>query len=317
MTSRKFTMQRSWERQATIGFLGATTPTIWGPFIATFEQRLRELGWVNGGNIAIDDRWAEGRHKRYAQIAKEFVRDGVDIIVTSGTAPAIAAEKATLAGRKKSAPPIPVVTAASANPIKSNLVGGFAPAGGSVTGMSNGRIDLPTKRLRALRRVIPHLKRLAILGNPAAPNAKAEMKLLARKANRLRIKTVPCLVQQSTNITRSIKQLEGKVDAIYVCTDAFLTTHQVAIHTAAASAKLPTMHAFREYVEAGGLMSYGPNFHEIFRHAAGLVDRILRGAEPGTLPVKVQPASELVINHSTAKALGVKIPRRIRHMAIR
>src|SRR5581483_6809972 len=144
-----------------------------------------------------------------------------------------------------------------------------------------------------------------------------EMAQIARRARRIGVRTIPCPVRSPNDITRAITRLEGKVDAIYVCTDALLTTHQAAIHTAAASAKLPTMHAFREYVEAGGLMSYGPNFHPIFRHAAEITDRILRGTDPGKIPVKVQPASELVINHNTAKALGVKIPKGLRHEAIR
>ena len=294
----------------TIGFLGATNPRVWGKFIATFEEALRKRGWVDGGNASIMYRWAEGDPGNYAKFAKEFVNKDVDIIVTSGTLPALAVKKATLAAAAAPSA-IPVVVAALAAPVESGLVASFAQPGGNITGMSNEQINLASNRLDAFRSVVD-ISRLGILANPNASNAKEEMDDVYGFANNLGITPVTCQVTEVGEITTKIKALKGNVDALYVCTDAFLTTHQVAIHVAAANAGLPTMHAFREYVEAGGLMSYGPNFRTIFQHAAELVDKILRGASPAKLPIKKLKKNELVISSSTAQALGVPIPQGIK-----
>jgi putative ABC transport system substrate-binding protein len=294
----------------TIGFLGATNPMVWSKFIATFEEALRGRGWVNGGNASIMYRWAEGERGNYKKFAKEFVNKDVDIIVTSGTMPALAVKKATLAVADAPSA-IPVVVAALAAPVASGLVSSFAQPGGNITGMSNEQINLASDRLDAFRSVVA-ISRLGIVGNPNASNAKKEMDDVYGFANHLSITPVTCEVTEAEEITTKIKNLKGQVDALYVCTDAFLTAHQVAIHVAAASAGLPTMHAFREYVEAGGLMSYGPNFRTIFQHAAVLVDQILRGASPAKLPIKKLKKNELVISASTAQALGVAIPQGIK-----
>jgi putative tryptophan/tyrosine transport system substrate-binding protein len=304
MASREFTLHRSWARQATIGFLGATTPSIWSAFVAAFEQRLRELDWINGSNIAIDYRWAEGRQDRYAAFAQDFVRRKVDIIVTSGTAPAMAVKKATSV--------IPIVFAAAGDPVRTKLVASLARPGRNVTGMSNGQTDLAAERLEQLRKVVPGLRRLAIMGNRGSRNIPLEMAQIQRKARRLGIDTVICDVRRAAQITPAIKRLQGKADALFVCTDPFMTTHQIAINTSAASAKLPTMHAFRDYTETGGLMSYGPDFRAMFQRAADLVDKILRGTRAADLPVKLQKKHELVINQNTAHALGIPIPKRVR-----
>jgi ABC-type uncharacterized transport system substrate-binding protein len=300
----------SGKAKKTIGFLGATNPRVWGKFIATFEEALRGRGWVNGGNASIVYRWAEGESGNYTKFAKEFVKKDVDIIVTSGTMPALAVKKETLkAANAQSA--IPAVVAALAAPVESGLVADFAHPGGNITGMSNEQINLASARLDAFRSVV-EISRLGILANPNASNAKKELDDVYGFANNLGITPVTCEVTEVEEITTKIKELKGNVDALYVCTDAFLTTHQVAIHVAAASAGLPTMHAFREYVEAGGLMSYGPNFRTIFQHAAELVDKILRGASPANLPIKKLKKNELVISSSTAQALGVSIPQGIK-----
>jgi len=294
----------------TIGFLGATNPAVWSKFIATFEEALRGRGWVNGGNASIVYRFAEGEPSNYAKFAKQFVDKHVDIIVTSGTMPALAVKKATL--KDADAPSaIPVVVAALADPVGSTLIASFASPGGNITGMSNEQINLASDRLNAFRSVV-QMSRLGILANPNASNAKKEMDEVYGFANKLGITLVTCKVTEAEEITSKIKGLKNQVDALYVCTDALLTTHQVAIHVAAASAGLPTMHAFREYVEAGGLMSYGPNFRTIFQHAAELVDKILRGARPANLPIKKLKKNELVISASTAQALGVTIPQGVK-----
>jgi putative ABC transport system substrate-binding protein len=278
MASREFILHRTWARQATIGFLGATTPSIWSAFVAAFEQRLRELDWINGSNIAIDYRWAEGRQERYAGLAQDFVRSNVDVIITSGTAPAMAAKKATSA--------IPIVFAAAGDPVRTKLVASLARPGRNVTGMSNGQTDLAPERLDQLRKLVPGLRRLAIMGNRGSRNIPLEMDRIQRRARSLRIETYICDVRRATQIAPAINRLQGQVDALFVCTDPFITTNQIAINTSAASVKLPTMHAFRDYVETGGLMSYGPDFRAMFQRAADLVDKILRGVPPADLPAR-------------------------------
>jgi putative ABC transport system substrate-binding protein len=307
MASRKFTLHRSWARQATIGFLGATTPTVWSTFVAAFDQRLRRLGWIDGSNIAIDYRWAEGRQDRYDDFAQDFVGREVDIILTSGTPAVLAVKKAT----KR----IPIVFASAGDPVRTNLIDRLDRPGGNVTGMSNGHLDLAERRLDELRKVVPDLQRLAIIGNLGNRVIPHEVERIKRRARRLKIETVVSDVRGSAQIVPAIKAVRGKVDALYVCTDPLLTTHSVAINTAAASARLPTMHAFREYVETGGLMSYGPDFRAMFENAAGLVDKILRGTQPANIPVRLQQQCELVINQHTANALGIRIPKRVRARA--
>ena len=303
MASRNFTLHRIWAKQATIGFLGATTPSIWSAFVGAFEHKLRNLGWIDGSNIAIEYGWAHGNKDRYAAIAQKFVDREVDIIVTSGTGPAIAAKNATSS--------IPIVVAAVGDPVGINLVKNLKRPGGNITGLSNGQTDLVVPRLLQLRKVVPRLKRLGVIGNRASKNVQLEIEQIKKNAGKLGIDTVIVLpnIERPAQITPFIKGLQGKADALFVCTDPFITTHHVAINIAAAAAKLPTMHAFRDYVEAGGLMSYGPDFRAMFANAAALVDRILRGADAGLIPIEIQATRELVINHHTAKALGLTIHR--------
>jgi putative ABC transport system substrate-binding protein len=306
MPSRKFTLHHRWVRHATIGFLGATKPAVWSAFVTAFDARLHELGWNDGGNIDIDYQWAEGRNDLYAKHLKSFVAKDVDVIVTSGTPGVLAAKKATKS--------IPIVFAAAGDPVRSKLVASLDHPGGNVTGLSNGQADLAGKRLDELRKVVPNLRRLALIGNYSNHIVVSEMEQVQKKAGR-RIEIEVCDVRREGQIGSSIKRLRGKVDALYVCTDPLLTTHHIAVNTAAASARLPTMHAFREYVDGGGLMSYGPDFRAMFSNAAELVDKILRGAQPADIPVKIQKNFELVINQTTAHALGLTIPAGVRKRA--
>jgi len=307
MPLRKFTLHRRWVRHATIGFLGAAKPAVWSNFVTAFDLKLHELGWNDGGNLDIDYQWAEGRNDLYAKHLKRFVDNGVDVIVTSGTPAVLAAKKATKS--------IPIVFAAAGNPVGSKLVASLDRPGGNVTGMSNGQTDLAGKRLDELNKVLPNLKRVALLGNHANHVVASEMDQLQKRARRLKIDAVVCDVRQEGEIGPAIKRLRGKVDGLYICTDPLLTTHHVAVNTAAASARLPTMHAFREYVEGGGLMSYGPDFRAMFSSAAEIVDKILRGAKPANIPVKIQKNFELVINQTTAHALDLTIPAGVRKRA--
>jgi putative ABC transport system substrate-binding protein len=298
-------MQRSWERPAAIGFLGATTPAVWGPFVAAFERQLREHNWYVGRNIVIDYEWAHGQPDEYAAIARRFVSYEVDVIVTSGTAPTLAARKATST--------IPIVFAAAGDPHKTQLA---SARRSNVTGLSNRQTQLAVKRLRALHSLLPNLERLAFLGNYGSGNVPLELAQVRRTARRLGIKVIECDVDSASQIAPAIKGLRGKADALYVCTDPMITTNAVTINVSAAAAGLPTMHAFRNYVQSGGLMSYGPDFHNMFVKAATLVDQILRRTHPGDIPVQEEAAVELVINRATARALGVNIPKAVRRRAV-
>jgi ABC-type uncharacterized transport system substrate-binding protein len=283
-----------------IGFLGATTPTVWNAFITAFLQRLRELGWVDSQNVVIEYRWAEGREDRYAAFAAEFIRLKVDVIVTSGTAPIMAVKNATSQ--------IPIVFAAAGDPVGTGLVGSLARPGGNVTGLSNQQTDLAGNRLELLREVVPNLRRLAVMGNVNTANVMLEMNEVEAMAPKLGLQVVPLRIRKTEEIIPGLEGLKGRVDALYVSTDPLLTTHRGRINSFAMEEKLPTIFAFREYVVAGGLMSYGPNFPDLFRRAGDYVDKILRGAKPADIPVEQPVKFDLIINLKTAKAIGLAVP---------
>jgi putative ABC transport system substrate-binding protein len=284
----------------TIGFLGATTPTIWSANLAAFLQRLRELGWIDGRNLAIEYRWAGGRDDRYGEFAAELAQRKVDIIVTAGTTAVLAVKKETST--------IPIVFAAAGDPVRTGLVSSLARPGGNVTGLSNLQTDLGGRRLELLSEVAPGLKRVAILGNVDSPLITLEMAGVEAAGKKLGLDVFRLEVRKAEDIVPRIEGLKGTADALYVCSDPFLTTHRVRINTLALSQKLPTMYAFREYVVAGGLMSYGPNFPDLFRRSGDYVDKILRGAKPADIPVEQPLKFDLVVNTTTAKALGLAVP---------
>jgi putative ABC transport system substrate-binding protein len=283
----------------TIGFLGASTPSTWGPWVAAFDKRLRELGWVDRRSVAIEYRWAEGRSERYAEIAAEFVRLKVDVIITAGSA-VPAAKQATAS--------IPIVFAVANDPIGSGLVATLARPGGNVTGLSIQAPDLAGKRLELMREVLPGVRGLAIMANAGYPAAMLELAEMETTARALGIDVSRLEVRRADDIAPAIEALKGRADALYVCADSLVIANLVRITTSASTARLPTLHYSREFVEAGGLMSYGPNYPDLFRRAAEYVDKILRGAKPGDLPVEQPTKFELVINLKTAKALGRTIP---------
>jgi putative tryptophan/tyrosine transport system substrate-binding protein len=287
-------------KSPTIGFLGATTPTIWSAFVGAFVQRLRELGWIDGRNIAIEYRWAEGQEDRYAVFAAELVQRRVDVIVTAGTSATMSVKKAT--------PTIPVVFASAGDPVQTGLVASLARPGGNVTGLSNLQTDLGGIRLELLREVVPTLKRVALLGNVDSPLITLEMEGVEAAAAKLGLDALRLEVRKAEDIIPSIEAVKGAVDALYVCSDPFITTQRVRINTLALAARLPTIHAFREHVQVGGMMSYGPNFPDLFRRSADYVDKILRGSKPADLPVEQPVRFDLVINTTTARALGITIP---------
>jgi putative ABC transport system substrate-binding protein len=284
----------------TIGFLGPSTPSVGGQWFAAFVQRLRELGWIEGRTVAIEVRWAEGRSERFAEIAAEFVRLKVDVILTHNTPPVLAAKQATSI--------IPIVFATAGDPVGAGLVASLARPGGNVTGLSSQVTDTAGKRLELLREVVPGVRRLAILGNTGNPFTVLEIGEVQAAASTLGLEVATFEIRRAEDIAPAFEALKGRAEALYVATDPLLNTNRLRIVILALGARLPTMHGFREDVEAGGLMSYGANFPDLFRRAADYVDKILRGAKPGDIPVQQPTKFELVINLTTAKALGLTIP---------
>jgi putative tryptophan/tyrosine transport system substrate-binding protein len=284
----------------TIGFLGASTASAESQRVAAFVQRLRELGWIEGRTVAIEVRWGEGRNERYADIAAEFVRLKVDVIVTQGTLTVIAARQATSV--------IPIVFAGAADPVGNDLVASLARPGGNVTGLSNQGTDLAAKRLELLREIVPAFGRVAIMGNVGNPAIVLEMREVQAAARMLGLEVAILEIRRAEDIASAFPALQARADALYVAADPLLGTNRIRINTLALGARLPTIHDFREYVEAGGLMSYGPNLVDVFRRSADFVDKILRGAKPDDIPVEQPTKFDLVINLTTAKALGLTIP---------
>jgi putative tryptophan/tyrosine transport system substrate-binding protein len=283
----------------TIGFLAAS-PSIESQRVAAFVQRLRELAWIDGRNLAIEYRWAEGRNERYTEAAAELVRLKVDVIVTVATPATLAAKQATSV--------IPIVFGAASDPVGTGLVESLGRPGGNITGLSNQITDIGGKKLEFLREVVPSLRRLAILANVGNPAVVLEMGEAQAAARKLGLKVTTSEIRRAEDIAPAFDALKGRADALYVCTDPLLNTHRIRVNTLGLAARLPTIHGFREWVEAGGLMSYGPNLPDLLRRAADYVDKILRGAKPSDIPVEQPTKFDFVINLTTAKALGLTIP---------
>jgi putative ABC transport system substrate-binding protein len=283
--------------------LGSATPGTQGQWVSAFVQRLRELGWIEGRTIAIEYRWAEGRTERAAEIAAELVQRKVDVIVTSGTSLIMAAMQATSV--------IPIVFAAAGDPVGTGLVASLARPGGNVTGLSNQVPDLAGKRLELLREIVPGLGRLAILANVGNPLVVLDMREVQATARTLSFEVNTLEIRRGEDIVPAFEALNGREEALYVVFDALVNTHRFRINTLALAARLPTMHMFREGVEVGGLISYGANFPDMYRRAADYVDKLLHGAKPADLPVEQPTKFDLVINLTTARALGLKVPDKL------
>jgi putative ABC transport system substrate-binding protein len=269
-------------------------------------QRLRELGWIERQDIGIEYRWAEGHAERFAGIAAEFVRLKVDVIVTSSTPSVIAAKQATST--------IPIVFAAAGDPV-GNKLASLARPGANVTGLSIQQTDTASKRVELFRDVVPGLRRLAILANVASPNAVVDMDEARVAAGTLGLGVVTSEIRRTEDIVPAFEALKGHADALYVCADPLGFANRNQIATLAQGARLPTTYAFREFVDAGGLISYGPNFPDLFRRTAEIVDKILRGTSPADIPVEQPTKFELVINLTTAKALGLTVPDKLLALA--
>jgi putative ABC transport system substrate-binding protein len=283
----------------TIGFLGPASASAMRPWIDAFVARLRELGWVEGLTVAIEVRWAEGHSERFAEVAAEFIRLKVDVIVTTGTAVPILKQATSV---------IPIVFAISNDPLGSGIVASLSKPGGNATGLSQLATDLAGKRLELLREMLPSLSRVAALGNAGNPTTAPEMLEVQIAARTLGFQIVTSEIRRAEEIPAVIETLKDRADALYLQSDPLMNTNRIQINTLALNARLPTFSGIRDYVEAGGLMSYGPNFPDLFRRAAEFVDKILRGAKPADLPVEQPTRFDLVVNLKTAKALGLTVP---------
>jgi putative tryptophan/tyrosine transport system substrate-binding protein len=287
----------------TIGLLGASTQAAQSSWIAAFWRRMNELGWIEGRNIAMEYRWAEGRSERYSEIAAELVRLKVDLIMTHGTQGALAAKAATSV--------IPIIAAVVGNPVGTGLVASLARPGGNVTGLSVQSTDVATKRLELLREVVPGLRRLAILADVDNPVTVQELREVQATAGALGLVATALEIRRAEDIAPALGGLKGRTDALYVAANPLVLTNIVRINILAVGAQQPTIYIGREYVQAGGLMSYGPNYPDIYRRAADFAHKILRGTKPADIPVEQPTRFELVISLTTAKALGLTVPETV------
>jgi putative ABC transport system substrate-binding protein len=281
-----------------IGFVGADAAA-WRPWKDAFVARLRELGWIEDRTIAIEYRWTEGRPERVAEIALEFVRHKVDVIVTNGP---------SVATLKQATAVIPIVFAIALDPVGGGLVTNLARPGGNVTGLSVQQSDVAGKKLELLREVVPRLHRVAMIVNVGYPSAMREVTEAQTAARGLGLEVTLLEIRRAEDITSAFEALGAHADALYVVQDALTVANHQRIITLALGARLPTIFGSRNFVQAGALMSYGPNFPALFRRAAELVDKILRGTKPGDIPIEQPTNFELVLNLTTAKALGLTIP---------
>jgi putative ABC transport system substrate-binding protein len=282
----------------TIAVLG-NLASLWSPWTAAFVDRMGELGWIAGRNIAIEYRWSEGRPAPVAEIAAEFVRQKVDVIVTYGDAATIL---------KQATASIPIVFAIAFDPVGIGLVASLSHPGGNVTGLSIQSTDIAGKRLELFRELVPGLRRLAIMFDAGYPAAVLGRREVEAAAGTLGLEVVPHEIRRAGDIAPVFDVLKGQADALYVVENALTTANSRQIITLALTAHLPMMFNIGTTVQGGTLISYGPNYPALFRRAADFVDEILRGAKPGDLPVEQPTKFDLVVNLKTARELGLIIP---------
>ena len=285
-------------KQRLIGILGADA-TVWRPWTAAFAAHLQELGWIDGDTVAIEYRWAAGRSDRISEVAAEFERRKVDVIVTYGSAATILRQTITS---------IPIVFAVAFDPLRGGLVQSLTHPAGNITGVSIQQPDLVGKRLELFRQAIPQLHRLAILADAGYAEPMLEAERVKSTAQALGLEAARLGVWRAEDIAPAFATFRNKADALYVVSDALIAANRGRIVTLALSERLPTIMSYDDYVEAGGLMSYGPDYADLFRRAAEMVDKILRGTKPGDIPVEQPTKFDLAINVRTAATLGLTMP---------
>jgi putative ABC transport system substrate-binding protein len=285
-----------------IGYLSYSSPASTTHFVEAFRQGMRELGWIEGQNIIIDYRFAEGQSDRLPNLAADLIRVKADVIVASTTQAAVAAKNATGA--------IPIVTTNFGDPVGVGLIAGLPRPGGNITGLSSSvGVDTFGKLLELLKDTVPTVRRVAILSNPDNPSHALAITNVKLAAQALGVELKPLGARGPNELYDAVAAISNERDgALIVLADAVFNVHRVLLADLASKNRLPTMYGIRENVEAGGLISYGPNIRDLFRRAAGYVDKILKGAQPAELPVEQPTKFELVINLKTAKALGLTVP---------
>jgi putative tryptophan/tyrosine transport system substrate-binding protein len=260
---------------------------------------LRELGWIERETVAIDYRWAEGSSERVSEIAAEFLRQDVDVIVTYGSAATILKQATTT---------IPIVFAVAFDPVRGGLVQSLEKPSGNVTGVSIQQPDLVAKRLELLRQAVPQLRRLAVLADAGYAEPMLEADRVKSKAQALGFEAARLGIWGAQDIAPGLATLRNKACALYVVSDTLVASNRDRIIALALSERLPTIMSYDDYVEAGGLMSYGPSYADLFRQAADIVNKILHGTRPGDIPVGQPTKFNFAINFKTASALGLTIP---------
>ena len=287
-----------------IGRLSPVSPSADAPGLEALRQGLRELGWVEGRNVTIENRYAEGGLDRLPALAAELVRSNADVIMGMSSQGASAAKKATST--------IPIVFTMTGDPVGSGLVASLARPGGNVTGVTALGLVLSEKRLELLKEVVPGAKRVAILSDPAFPDSGAAVKKLERAAQTLGMQLRVLEVRDPAGLERAFSAMRSdRADALMVLTAPLFITQQKRIVQLASQSRLPAMYAIQGYMDVGGLMFYGESLPDMQRRAATFVDKILKGAKPGDLPIEQAARFELVINIKTAKALGLTMPQSI------
>jgi len=266
-----------------------------------FAKTLRELGWVEGKNLAIEDRWAEGKTERFPALAAELVGLKVDVIVTLSWPAAVAAKNATTA--------IPIVIVGAGDPVGTGLVQSLAHPGGNVTGLGDLATELSAKRLELLKEAVPKLSRIAVLWNAGDAGMGLRMRAIQAASRQLRVTVRPLGVHSLEDFEVAFTAMtQERPDALFVVADPLVTANRKRILDFTARHRLPAMYESRAYVADGGLMAYGPSFDDMLRRAAALTDKILKGTRPADIPVEQPMRFELVINMKTAKALGITFP---------
>ncbi len=284
----------------TVGFFGPASAEAWRPWTKAFVDRLADLGWIDGRTVNIVFRWATDYGGRFGEVAAELVKLKVDLIVTSGS---------TTLQTKKQTAEIPIIFALASEPVATGMVTSLARPGGNVTGLSLEAPDLAGKRLGLLHEAAPKLRRLAVLTDVTYPASVLEMEEIKTVSGSLGFEFVPLEIRRAEDIEPAFAGLSGRADAVYVCSaDPLMNNNRDRINALALAAKLPTLYGEGQYVASGGLMSYGPKIPEMFKRAAELADKILKGAKPADIPVEQPTSFELDLNLKTAKAMGLTVP---------
>jgi len=284
-----------------VGYLFSFTQTEGRHLWEACRQGLRELGYVEGQNIVVEPRWAEGRHERLPSLAEDLVHRRVDIIVTAATPASRAAHAATRT--------IPIVIVAVGEPVKAGLAASLARPGGNVTGLSLLTPELSGKRLELLREAVPKIARVGVLKNPDNPVSAIFLEETQAAARNLGIELRSSDAQNLEQIEHAFNQAAARGDdGVIVFDDPVLWSHRAKFVELAAARKLPTMYGYRDFVDGGGLMSYGPDRPDQYRRTAIFVDKIIKGAKPADLPIERPTKFELIFNRKAARALGLEVP---------